>query len=144
MLLIDIIIGFIIDNTMFLLSKQNGRIIMSLQIRITRRMIEKTVSEIVYYLQKNRTRQINKILCLSTSELQINAKISSTWLQQRFVRILTARSGAARQWVVSHIWINSRITVLIVFFLSELLPVYHCWLLILAQHQGHIELFWCI
>ena len=52
MLLIDIIIGFIIDNTMFLLSKQNGRIIMSLQIRITRRMIEKTVSEIVYYLQK--------------------------------------------------------------------------------------------
>ena len=41
-------------------------------------MIEKTVSEIVYYLQKNRTRQINKILCLSTSELQINAKISST------------------------------------------------------------------
>ena len=58
MLLIDIIIGFIIDNTMFLLSKQNGRIIMSLQIRITRRMIEKTVSEIVYYLQK-KSKQTN-------------------------------------------------------------------------------------
>ena len=52
MLLIDIIIGFIIDNTMFLLSKQNGRIIMSLQIRITRRMIEKQFRKLFIIYKK--------------------------------------------------------------------------------------------